>query len=83
MPRSKAASGAAQDDDGDGLDEVTVELTALELQGHGAFTGPITVRLASLPSFGEVQEKTAAQPGVLELPPFAHGTADSFLAIRC
>jgi hypothetical protein len=73
--------GAAQDDDADGLDEVTAELTALELSGSDRFTGPITVRLASQPSFGEVEENAAVAAGVLELPPFAHGTADAFFDV--
>ena len=75
-------SGTASDTDGDGLDQVTTEMTQLDLQGVSSM-GPVRVRLdASHRTVGMIEEQANNTPGVLDLPPFtATGSASSFFDI--
>ena len=75
--------GAAQDDSGNGLDEVQTEIVELSLRGDSSL-GPVSVQLpaGAPPSLGEIEEQVNNVPGLLDLPPFtAAGVADSFFDI--
>jgi hypothetical protein len=72
-------NGAAADTDGNGLDEVPMEMTSLNLAGNSSL-GPVLVMLdtARCRSFGKIEEKVNNTPGILDLPPFtATGGANS------
>ncbi|MCA9262331.1 MAG: hypothetical protein KDA60_00720 [Planctomycetales bacterium] len=70
--------GEAQDDDGNGLDDVMTKVVNLDLRGHSSL-GPVRVGLnPGIMSTGIIEEQTNNTPGVLDLPPFtATGTAFS------
>ena len=77
-------AGSADDDDGDGLDEVATEMVDLNLSGVSELLGPVHVRLhPGIPSLGQIEENENLAAGVLDLPPFGPpGTnADSFFDI--
>jgi hypothetical protein len=76
------AEGTAYDDNGNGLDEVQTELTALNLNGN-ASVGPISIELnPQSPSLGQLEEQVNNTPGVLDVPPFTPtGTVNSFFDI--
>jgi hypothetical protein len=78
----EGSEGQADDDSGNGRDEVATEMVQLDLQGGSSF-GPVSVRLnPRLPSPGQIEETGNATPGTLDVPPFtAAGTADSFFDI--
>ncbi len=78
-----AVEGSAQDDDGNGLDEVITEMTQLELSGTSSFLGPVKIGLhPTTRSMGEIKETVNNTPGTLDVPPFtATGTADSFFDV--
>jgi hypothetical protein len=64
-------AGDALDSDGDGLDDVTVGLEVLNLQGENAL-GPIAVRLATnAPRSGQTEEQANDNLGILDLPPYS------------
>ena len=76
--------GEAVDDDGDGWDEVRVELVEWSLSGLSPLLGLVEVRLnPELLSIGEMQEVANNIPGVLEVPPFAVAgtTVDSYFDV--
>jgi len=82
--------GAAHDTDfpPDGLEQVQTELVQMELTGHSALLGPLTVRLRDASkdpfssSWGEIEETVNNTPGTLDLPPFTpSGRADSFFDV--
>ncbi|UCG58406.1 MAG: tandem-95 repeat protein [Phycisphaerales bacterium] len=75
--------GDAQDDDGDGKDDIEHELESLELNGPGDF-GPVEVDLdPARPSFGELEEAVNNTEGTFELPPFvAGGTGTGVLILN-
>jgi hypothetical protein len=75
--------GDADDDDGNGLEEVVTEMVALDLHGVSPLFGPVSVGLnPDIPSFGQIEEKENATDWTLDLPPFtAGGSADSFFDI--
>ena len=75
--------GDANDDDGNGQEEVQTELVELNLSGVSPDLGQVHVRLhPDLPSLGEIEETANNTPGTLDLPPFApEGSADSFFDI--
>ncbi|MDX1747503.1 MAG: hypothetical protein R3324_16335, partial [Halobacteriales archaeon] len=69
--------GDAEDDDGDGLDEVETELVALNLTD-----GNVTLRLnPNEVSPGEIEEKQNNTPNRLDLDPFHPGDANSFFDV--
>jgi len=71
--------GAAVDLDGDGLDEVAGRLAQLDLEGRTPGVGSYTVRLSDPGSWGWIEETVNSQPGILDLPPYAHGVAQAVL----
>jgi len=75
--------GQARDTDGDGLDQVTTEMTRLDLKGNSSM-GPVRVTLdPNRPTVGEIEEVANATPGILDVPPFtAAGTAKSFFDVN-
>jgi len=74
--------GSANDDDGDGLDEVQTEMVELNLRGYSAMLGPVRMRLnTNLQSMGEMEEETNGIVGVLDVPPFGSGTVKSFFDV--
>jgi hypothetical protein len=75
--------GDAEDNDGDGREEVRTELLDLNMTGLSPTLGPVHMTLhPNLLSLGEMEETANATPGLLDLPPFtATGTADSFFDI--
>jgi hypothetical protein len=78
----ETAPGAADDDDGDSLDEVQIELVSLTLTGSSAF-GEVPVNLwAAAQSLGEIEERSNSMSGTLDLPPFATGDAGSFFDLH-
>ncbi|MBI1884791.1 MAG: hypothetical protein HYS09_00465 [Chloroflexi bacterium] len=68
-------------------EEVPTELVQLSLTGSGPNIGPVTVTLRpptkhpNKESVGCIEETTNSTPGVLDLPPFGTGTADSFFDV--
>jgi hypothetical protein len=74
--------GDANDDNGNGLDDVATEMVDMQLTGNSSF-GPVLVRLnPAIPSRGQIEETANTQPGRLDLPPFAPtGTANSFFDV--
>jgi hypothetical protein len=75
-------SGAASDTDGDGLDQVSTEMTQLDLKGVSSM-GPVRVMLdPAHPTLGEIEEQANNTPGILDVPPFAStGKANSFFDV--
>jgi hypothetical protein len=75
-------NGAASDLDGSGLDEVTTEMTAMNLTGNSSL-GPVSITLdPSQPSLGMIQETANNTPGILDVPPFTGtGSATSFFDV--
>lgn len=78
-----AVEGSANDDDGDGRDDVRTEMIQLNLSGTSTTLGPVLLRLSTaIPSFGAIEERINNVADVLDLPPFVpYGTADSFFDI--
>ena len=74
--------GDANDDNGNGRDEVQTEMVDMQLTGNSPL-GPVLVRLnPNIPSRGQIEETANTQPGRLDLPPFApSGTASSFFDV--
>lgn len=69
--------GDVRDDDNNGLDEVETEMLQLDLTGNSSL-GPIEVRLRTdQASSGFIEEQINSTPGVLDVPPFGTGVADS------
>jgi len=74
--------GDADDDDGDGLDEVRTEIVDLQLNGFSPKLGPVHVTVnPALPSLGVIEELVNNNPGLLDVDPFAPGDADSFFDV--
>ncbi|MBN1893087.1 T9SS type A sorting domain-containing protein [bacterium] len=77
--------GDANDDDGDGLDEVHVELVSLNLTGESPMLGKVNLGLAEgTNSHGLLEEKFNLKPGKLDVAPFnpeGDYPADSFFDI--
>ncbi len=71
--------GAANSDDDDTLDEVSMRMAFLDLRGVSSSVGDISVGLNhDIPSMGEIEEQANSTPGTLDLPPFAEtGRANS------
>jgi hypothetical protein len=70
--------GDATDDDGDGRDEVELEVANLDWSGTSSLYGPVTVREhPTLKLTGVMEELVNNTPGTLDVPPFTvTGTAD-------
>ncbi len=69
--------GDAEDDDGDGRDDVATQLTSLNLTN-----GAVTLRLNSAQAtLGQIEELVNNHAGLLDLDPFALGDADSFFDV--
>ena len=76
--------GEANDDDGDGRDEVRTEMIDLNLTGFSPMFGPVHIGLnPHIVSFGEIEERADVVTGTLDLPPFGppDTVADSFFDI--
>jgi hypothetical protein len=79
------SEGIADDNDLDGLDEVSAEIVAMNLTGASSSLGPVELRLLSggPQSLGEIEETVNNTPGVLDLPPFTvMGAANSFFDVH-
>jgi hypothetical protein len=76
--------GSAQDDDGDGLEDVQTELTEWTFAGNSPVLGEVQLLLNNYyaPSLGEMEERANATSGTLDVPPFtAAGIVDSFFDV--
>jgi len=76
--------GSAQDDDGDGRDEVQTELAEWTLTGNNPSLGEVQLLLNSYyaPTLGEMEELANNTAGVLDVAPFtASGMVDSFFDV--
>jgi hypothetical protein len=75
--------GAARDNDGNGLDEVSAEIVGMNLVGSSPTYGPVRLILDSAgPSIGILEERQNDILAVLDLPPYASsGQADSFFDV--
>jgi hypothetical protein len=75
--------GSADDDDGDGLDDVQTELTDWTFAGVSPILGPVQLRLSSIaPSLGAMEEQANNTPGTLDVQPFTvTGTVSSFFDV--
>ena len=72
--------GDADDDDGNGLEEVETEIVSMSLTGEGSM-GPVIVRLRpNIPALGQIEEKENNTPGVLDLKPFVNDNGGDFPA---
>ena len=77
-----ANEGDANDDDKDGQDEVSTEIVSMDLKGSSPSLGQVLLRVnPNVPSLGEIREQVNNTPGVLDLPPFTSGVADSFFDV--
>ena len=78
-----AHEGTAYDDDGNLLDEVQTEMMELNFSGYNSDLGPVLMRLnTSIPSMGEMEERTDYNTGILDVPPFfKDGIVDSFFDV--
>lgn len=74
--------GVANDDDGDGLDEVSAEIVAMNLTGTSS-NGTVVLSLnPGLQSLGEIIETNNSTSGTLDVSPFRPGgTAESFFDV--
>jgi hypothetical protein len=84
----EAHLGKLADKDDDGLEQVSTEITQLDLTGTSSIFGPVEVVLRDPAldpqqrSTGEIEEVENATPGVLDPPPFTPtGTASSFFDV--
>jgi len=77
-----SAEGDA-DDDGNGLDEVPIEMVEMELVGMSSSLGQITLSLnPSFSSAGQYEERENNISGLLDIPPFTmNGSIDSFFDV--
>ena len=77
------AEGIADDDNGNGLDEVAAEIVSMNLAGTGNSFGDVVVRLNSgRQALGVIEEMINNTSGILDLPPFAPtGAANSFFDV--
>ena len=75
--------GDAQDDDGDGNDEVPTEIVSMSLTGMSPTLGQVHMSIGhSTPSIGQMTEQFNNTPGILDLAPFgSRGSADSFFDV--
>ncbi len=83
-----AFTGEVADRDSDGRDEIPVNLAQLDLAGMSNSFGPVSLHLgapavAALSTLASwLEEKSNANPGALDVPPFAAvGSADLHLAV--
>ena len=78
----EGGEGDANDDDGNDLDEVDTSWCA-EPQREQPDFGPVRLNLnPGIPSLGEMEERTNATPGTLDVRPFTEtGRADSFFDV--
>lgn len=76
------STGAAQDTDNNGLEQVETEMVQLDLRGYSSF-GRVALQLnESKRSVGMIEERTNNTAGILDVAPFAEtGVADSFFDI--
>lgn len=77
------AEGEADDDTGNGLEEVPTEMVALNVSGYNLPFGAVEMRVnAVIPAVGQMEELSNAAPGVLDVPPFAgSGSIESFFDV--
>src|SRR6266568_9334830 len=74
-------NGEAVDSNNNGLDDVKTVMTSLNLQGMSSM-GPVQVTLdPTRPTLGQIEESANNVPGILEVPPFAPGAANSFFDV--
>jgi len=74
--------GNANDDSGNGLEEVSTEIVSMELTGTSTLGGVFMFLSPVNPSAGVMEEVGNATPGVLDVPPFAAaGAADAFFDV--
>jgi hypothetical protein len=75
--------GSAEDDTGNGKEEVITELVELNLRGFSEGLGSVHLVLnTNLPSLGQMEEDDNNTVGVLDVPPFAaSGTVESFFDV--
>ncbi|UCG56449.1 MAG: tandem-95 repeat protein [Phycisphaerales bacterium] len=77
------SEGDAQDDDGDGLDEIKTEIKTFILRGDAERLGQVEGK--SDPdrlSAGEIEEVENHADGMIDLPPFAGGTGTGVLILN-
>ncbi len=75
----EGAEGVADDDTGNGEDEVDTEIVAFQLSGFHPSLGPVDLGLNSkIPSVGRIEEQANNTPGLLDVDPFAPGDAITF-----
>ena len=72
--------GYCNDSDGDGLDDVNMEMVVLDLAGSSPNLGMVNLRLRDDPrSYGAMEELVNNTDGILDIPPFTlAGSVDSF-----
>ena len=67
-----ATTGVVGDPDGNGQEQVDIELIALDLSGNSVLVGPVTLSLRPTPaSTGVIEETANLIAGVLEVPAFS------------
>ena len=81
MEVSVGSAGQATDTNGNGLDDVAVQLTTWTFAGYSATYGPVTLYMSSgSPSAGLMEELANNTPGTLDVSPFAPtGQVSSYL----
>ncbi|MHC4335562.1 MAG: hypothetical protein ACYSUV_17695 [Planctomycetota bacterium] len=75
--------GEADDDTGNGLEEVPTEMAALNVSGYSLLFGAVEMRVnAAIPATGQMEEVSNATAGVLDVLPFAgSGSIESFFDV--
>ena len=77
----EGAEGVADDDDGNGRDEVETEILSMDLRGTSP-RGPVSISVRDdIASTGQIEEQQNAQAGTLDVAPFGDGLADSFFDV--
>ena len=66
---------------GNGLEQVQTEIVSMDLVGSGITLRAGSAGLSLQTSLGEIEEDSNATPGLLELPPFAPGSAQAFFDV--
>ena len=75
------AEGQAMDNDQNGRDEVAAELIAMDFSGMSSYGPVMMTQHPFYPILGIIEEQANQVPGILEVMPFAPGSADSFFDV--
>jgi len=80
--RFPGVEGSATDTDGNGLEQIPVEIVSMSLTGFNPTFGQVTMTLnTDFRSLGEIEETTNVVPGTLDLAPFGPTDGQGFFDV--